>query len=214
MDCCAVERGLNSVFNQDTARDDARRFLKQGLEKPARKLAAAIAERGIAGASLLEIGGGVGGLHLTLLQRGVATATSVEIASAYLAEAQPLAAKLHLQDRVAYHHADFAREAASIPPADIVLLHRVVCCYPDMQGLLTAAASHARRVLAFSFPTDAWYIRLGGALLAAWMRLTRSEYHFYLHSAEAMTRTVTAAGFRLVHRTSSFPWQIVVWERG
>jgi hypothetical protein len=39
-----------------------------------------------------------------------------------------------------------------VAPADLVILHRVVCCYPDYERLLTAAADHARRALVFSYP--------------------------------------------------------------
>ena len=33
-----------------------------------------------------------------------------------------------------------------------MVLHRVVCCYPDYPRLLGAAAEHTRRQLVFSFP--------------------------------------------------------------
>ena len=36
--------------------------------------------------------------------------------------------------------------------ADVVVLHRVVCCYRDYERLLTAAGSHARQLLVFLPP--------------------------------------------------------------
>ena len=48
---------------------------------------------------------------------------------------------------------DLARAAPdAVEQADIVVLHRVVCCYPDYERLLSAAADHARTRLVFSFP--------------------------------------------------------------
>ena len=44
------------------------------------------------------------------------------------------------------------RSNQGFEPADVVVLHRVVCCYPDYQRLLGAAASHAGRLLVFSHP--------------------------------------------------------------
>jgi hypothetical protein len=40
----------------------------------------------------------------------------------------------------------------AVEPADMVVLHRVVCGYPDYERLLGAAADHARRALVFSYP--------------------------------------------------------------
>lgn len=213
MDCCAVERGLNGVFDSPTARADAEEFQRKGLTGAARKLAEAVIARGISGASVLEVGGGVGGLHLTLLQRGAASAVEVDISAAYIAEAQSLAQKLNLGERVTHQRADFAQEAAGVAEADVVVLHRVVCCYPDMPRLLTEAANHARRLLAFSFPWDGWPMHAGGALLNGGMWLTRNPYRFHVHAARDMLRVVSQAGFTLVQRTSHFPWQIVVFER-
>ena len=213
MDCCKVERGLNDVFDAPTARADAEEFRRKGLTGAARKLAEAVVTRGITGASVLEVGGGVGGLHLTLLQRGAASAHEVDISGAYIAEARSLAQKLNLAGRVTHQRADFAREGGSVGEAEVVVMHRVVCCYPDMPRLLTEAASHARRVLAFSFPWDGWPVRLGERVFGLWFALTRCDYRFHIHRWRDMQPLVAEAGFMLVQRTASFPWQIVVWER-
>jgi hypothetical protein len=41
--------------------------------------------------------------------------------------------------------------AGTLPDADVVTLDRVVCCYPDPEALLGAAAK-TRQVLAFTYP--------------------------------------------------------------
>jgi magnesium-protoporphyrin O-methyltransferase len=213
MDCCGHARGVNDVFNEARAREDARAYLRNGLDKTARVLAEAVNARGVQGASLLEIGGGVGGLHLELIKRGAARAMEVELSSAYLAAAQSVAEQVGQRDKVEYRLADFAREAEAVPAAEVVILHRVVCCYPDMPGLITAASQHARRLMALSFPRGAWYMRLFGKLLNFSMWLTRSGFRFYVHPPEAILHTAAAAGLRLVQQRSSWPWQVAVFER-
>ena len=47
-----------------------------------------------------------------------------------------------LDDRVDRRLVNIANEPEAIEPADVVVLHRVVCCYPDYEGLLGAAADH------------------------------------------------------------------------
>ena len=49
---------------------------------------------------MLDVGGGVGPLHLELLRRGAARATSVELVDSYDAEADALARELRLAGRV------------------------------------------------------------------------------------------------------------------
>ena len=49
---------------------------------------------------------------------------------------------------------DFAEAALEVAAADIVILNRVVCCYPDMPKLVGAAADHTREVLVLSFPKE------------------------------------------------------------
>ncbi len=213
MDCCAHQRGLNQLFNDSLAREEAKRYLKSGLDKHARRLMETIAERGLDGANLLEIGGGVGGLHVELLKRGAARAVNVDISSGYLAAAQNVTEQLGLRDRVDYRLADFAREADSVPGADITILHRVVCCYPDMPALVTAAAQHTRRTLALSFPRGAWYMRLFEKMMNLGMWLSRSGFRLYIHPPEAIRQVAEAAGLRLVAQRSSWPWQVMLLER-
>jgi len=213
MDCCAHNQGLNNVFNEDHARGEINSYFKNGIDKHARAIVEALSARGVEAASLLEVGGGIGGLHLELLKRGAAHATDVDVSSAYLSAAQRVAEKSGLRDKVTYLLADFAREAEQAPAADVVILHRVVCCYPNMPQLVTVAAQHAQRLLALSFPRAAWYMRVFEKLINFGMWITRSGFRFYLHPPEAIQATAQAAGLVPILQKSSWPWQIVIFER-
>jgi magnesium-protoporphyrin O-methyltransferase len=213
MDCCAHQQGLNKVFNADYARREVRAYLKKGIDKHARRMVEAVLAADVNGASVLEVGGGIGGLHQELLKRGAARAVGVDISAAYVSAAQSLAEKLGTRERVDYRVADFARESDSVPAADLVLLHRVVCCYPDMPALVAAAGRHTRRLMALSFPRAAWYMRLFEKLTNFAMWLTRSGFRFYLHAPEAIVAAAAAVGLRPAQHISSWPWRIVVFER-
>jgi SAM-dependent methyltransferase len=213
MDCCTHVQGLNSIFDERTARDEAERYWKRGLDKHTRALVAAIQAHGVDGASLLEVGGGIGGVHAELLKRGAARATDVDISAAYIAAAQSVADRLGILDRVDYRLADFVRAADDLPPADVVIMHRVVCCYPDMPGLVTAAARHAVRRLVLSFPHGAWYIRLGQRIVNTSLWARRCGFRFYVHAPSAIRAVAAAAGLTLVQDTLSWPWRIALFER-
>ena len=212
MDCCVPTQPISSYFDACKAGREAAQYLKVGLAPHAKAMLAAVSRGGVGDASVLEVGGGVGGLQFELLRRGAAHATNVEVSVDYLTAAQTLARQLGLADRLSFRHGDFAREADSIPAADIVVMHRVVCCYPDMASLVSAAAHHARRRLALSFPRDAWPVRLFIEAQALWMRMKGSSFRTYVHSPEAIFRVAAESGLKPVHQVYSGPWQIVVFE--
>ena len=60
----------------------AARYRKRGLDKTARRMVDLLAERGVQGSTVLEIGGGVGEIQLELLRRGAASATNLELSPA------------------------------------------------------------------------------------------------------------------------------------
>jgi hypothetical protein len=90
-----------------------------------------LTQRDIRGATVLEVGGGVGALQLELLRRGASRATNVELVDYYDADAFDLAREAGLADRVLRRRLDLAADPDTVDPHDIVVLHRVVCCYPD-----------------------------------------------------------------------------------
>ncbi|MEP7199830.1 MAG: SAM-dependent methyltransferase, partial [Chloroflexota bacterium] len=70
MNCCSQERGCNQIFTPGMARQEMAQFRKKGLGKRDRVLAQAITQRGVRDASVLEVGGGVGGIQIELLRAG------------------------------------------------------------------------------------------------------------------------------------------------
>lgn len=108
---------------------------------------------------MLEVGGGIGASEIELFRAGAARATNVEIVARYEQPARELLETTGLAARVDRRVLDFARDGNEVAKADIVLLHRVICCYPDMETLVRASADHTNRILALSFPSDRWWWR-------------------------------------------------------
>ena len=80
--CCARD-GQEEFFGEKTAANDARKYRRKGPDPMARSLARRAAARGVEGASVLEIGGGIGQVALELLKAGAASAEVVELLPAY-----------------------------------------------------------------------------------------------------------------------------------
>ena len=76
-----------------------------------------LVRRGIEGASVLEVGGGVGAVEIELLEAGAARAANVELSDGYEEEAARLLAEKGLAGRVRRTLGDFARRAGDTEPA-------------------------------------------------------------------------------------------------
>lgn len=207
MAACCNPHEYDAVFTSKYARRTAKKLQSSGLGETAERLVDFLDGQGLDGATVLEIGGGVGGLHMELLRRGAASATNVELSTAYDAEAARLLAEACLTDRVTRRIVNLATDPDEVPPADVVVLHRVVCCYPDFEELLGAAADHARRVLVFSFPRPRLLTRLETLVENASYAVRRQDFRTFVHSPAAMVGVLAERGFREVQSGRTAMWQ-------
>jgi magnesium-protoporphyrin O-methyltransferase len=95
-----------------------------------------------------------------------------------------------------------------VEPADIVVLNRVVCCYPDYERLLGAAAEHARRLLVFSHPPRSPLARSIVALENLAFRLRRMEFRTFAHPPEAMLAVLRERGLRPAYGHRGLLWHV------
>ena len=169
--------------------------------------------RGIEGATVLEIGGGVGEIQIELLKRGAARSMNLELSSAYDEEAKRLLREAALEDRAERRLVDIAVEPGGVESADIVVLHRVVCCYPDYERLLGAAAQRAGRLLVFSYPPRNAVSRLLISVENLAFKLLRREYRSFAHPPAAMLGLLGERGLRRTFAHHTLVWQVAGLER-
>ena len=201
------------MFGPGFARRQARRYRRRGLDGTARRMVTFLGEHGVEGATVLEIGGGVGEIQLELLRRGASHATNLELVDAYDEAARELAAGAGMSGRVSRRLLDIAATPDQVEPADIVVLHRVVCCYPDYERLLAAAADHARRLLVFSHPPRNTISRALLAAQNALFRITGRSFRAFAHPPQAMLEVLTRRGLRPAYRHAGPVWQVAGLER-
>jgi 2-polyprenyl-3-methyl-5-hydroxy-6-metoxy-1,4-benzoquinol methylase len=211
--CCRLD-AYREIFDEKQARKDARRYRRKGLPKDAAAGVAFLRRRGVGGLTVLEVGGGVGAAALELLRAGASGAVNVELSPAYA----PVAAELMRaegldESAVEFRVGDFVDEASAIEPADVVVMNRVVCCYPDHQALLSAAAERARRYFVFTYPRDNQAARLAVRLMNLVLRLSGKEFRGFVHSRAAMFAVAEGRGLRLAEERRAPIWQTAALER-
>ncbi len=213
--CCG--EGIPScdrVFDERTAAADLRDLRRRGPSWATRTLIDALSDGlPLAGATVVDIGAGVGAVHLGLLERGASTAVDVDGSTAYVAAARGEAERRGLADRVTHVLGDATVVAADLAPADLVALDRVVCCYGDVSRLMAVAASLARRRVGFVYPRDTWWARAGVALANPLLFRRSGGYRMHVHPAAEIGSPLRAAGFRPLAARDGRVWRVETWER-
>jgi SAM-dependent methyltransferase len=208
--CCAVDR----QFDQRIAGHDLRRFLRRGPLPVTRQLLAAIQSAPPPpGATVLDIGGGIGAVHHVLLDHGFARAIQVDASDAYLEVAAAEARRRGHESRVTFRHGDFRAVAKDLPASDVVTLDRVVCCDPDFTTLLDAAAGRTTYLLGYSYPRPRLLARVFVALGNAWRRLLGRQFRVYLHPPAAMDAVLARSGLRRRWTGGTWIWAAELFER-
>jgi 2-polyprenyl-3-methyl-5-hydroxy-6-metoxy-1,4-benzoquinol methylase len=213
---CACSIG--NEFGAFAAARDLKSYRRSGPSRTTRWLLEGLtgeggSRDGLAGLTVLDIGAGVGAVHLALLQAGAALAVDIDGSPAYVDVARGEASRQGVGDRVSYEIGDFVELAATIEPADLVALDRVVCCYPDMRALVRLSVARARRRYGLVYPRDATWIRIGSRVLNLFMRLTRQRTRSWVHRTAEVDAIVREAGFKPNFERSALFWQAVVYER-
>jgi magnesium-protoporphyrin O-methyltransferase len=161
---------------------------------------------------VLDVGGGIGAIELELLAAGAARATNVELSSGYEDAAAELIAEREVAGRIERRVGDFV--TAEIAPHDVVVMHRVVCCYPDVDELVGAAAAHAERSLLLTYPQERWWTRAGLRAINVWLRLTGCGFRTYAHPVSRIAAAADAHGLRLDEsRRAGLVWESALYRR-
>ena len=212
MSCCSCD-GYQSQFGEKHAAKDLRRYRKNGPDKTTRLLLDQLKAAGVRGASLLDIGGGIGVVHHELLNEGADSAVHVDATAANIDTASNEAAQRGHSDRVRFLRGDFLALAPEITPADVVTLDRVICCYPDMEQLVSASAARAQRLWGAVFPREGLSIKAMAWCGNVIRRVMRNDFRTFIHSVDGIDAVLRREGLRPVSARDTYVWRAVVYSR-
>jgi SAM-dependent methyltransferase len=207
--CEAMERR----FDIQRVRRELTEYHKHGAASATRLLIEALRAEGIEGMTLLDIGGGIGAIQHALVLAGVSHALDVDASAAYLATARQEAERQGLADRIRFAHGNFVELASTIPPADLVTLDRVICCFNDMPALVSLSAARAKKLYGVVFPHDTWCRRLFNQVRNVLLALAGLPIHFYVYRADAIDAVVRAQGLQRRFSCVVDRWRVVIYVR-
>jgi len=212
MNCCQCQ-GIEELFSRQLVSKELASYRAKGPNKTTHFLINALKVESIQGSSLLDIGGGLGAIQHELLDAGVQNAMDVDASQAYLDAAQEEAQRRGFTERINFQHGNFVDLASLIPPADIVTLDRVICCYPDMEKLVSLSVARARKLYGLVYPRDVWWVKIGIKVMNFIFRLQKNPFRTFTHSTRAVETIVKDTGFKHRFYRHTLVWQVVVFMR-
>jgi hypothetical protein len=210
--CCRA-RVCEEMFKPRTARKNLKRYRKKGLDRIERRMVASIPARELAGARILEIGGGIGAIQAELLTAGADQGEIVELVATYEPYARQLAQEKRIESRTIFRVADVLEQPEAVAPANIVVLNRVVCCSADGVRLTGVAARLAERILILSFPPDRFLVRLAVFVLNGTLRFMGRSFRSFVHPKASLYAAAQAEGFVLAKTGRTAIWEFATLRR-
>jgi magnesium-protoporphyrin O-methyltransferase len=199
VDCCAPRRDAGKRPGVDLAQLLRMRLREAGLEN----------------ADVLELGCGRGELALELLQDGASNVVGFDLSSDAIEYAQRIAREDGVASRAEFRSGNAA--TADLPRREVVVHHRVICCYPDSSQLLANSIGAAGRMYAFSMPRSRgiWGLFVKVALRFENLihLLKRRGFRAYVHDERIVESALTRAGFELHGRSNRRGWFAAVYVR-
>lgn len=204
---------IGREFDEDAC-DFCDRYRKKGLSQSSNLLLNFIMREGIQGGSVVDLGCGAGGFSIQLLKEGAGSATGFDLSSNMIDSAIQLAKAEGLQGRTKFVVGNGA--TAELPTCDVVIMDKVLCCYPEWQPLISNAIGSSQRMVGFIVPRDVGIAKLPfrlGVRLVNFFSKRRGNIQFYLHPLNMVDRTLRESGFtQLEKRTKRF-WLIFLYSR-
>jgi magnesium-protoporphyrin O-methyltransferase len=206
-------------FDEWAAHNAKRARSKETVAPITTAMLAALDQAGLEGSTILDVGCGTGDLALAALAHGASRAYGFDLGTGSIEHARALATERGLADRSVFEVADGS--VATLPRADVVVLNRVICCYPDARALLDNTVGAADRIYALSAPADRGLPgivnRIFFGISNGWYALRRSKFRgfrVFVHDLETVDARIRAAGFAPITRERRrFVWRFVVYVR-
>ena len=209
---CHQCQGIEVEFNEKYAAKSLKKYRKKGPVKTTKMMLNAIKAEEISGYSLLDIGGGVGAIQFELFKSGLDKAISVEASTAFLNTAKEEADYLGYKNQISFYHGNFVDLAKDIPETDIVTLDRVICCYDDMEDLVSLSSKRASKIYGAVYPRDVLWVRMGFAVLNFFLRLFRCQFKTFVHPTAKVDGLIQSSGLKQKYYEKAGVWQVVVYS--
>ncbi|MBL4716314.1 MAG: methyltransferase domain-containing protein [Bacteroidia bacterium] len=206
-------QGIESLFNEKEARKKLKEYRKNGPQKITKILLEAIKQNNTTNKTLLDIGGGIGGMQYDLLKSGVSEVTSVDASIAYHNVAEKETEYQGFSNSIKRYHGDFVELSSEIPHHDIVTMDKVICCYDDIQGLIDHSSKKCNETYGVIYPIDSVIAKWLQNVVNVFFKVFQNGFQVFIHSRSDIENILSSNGFKLTLRKTHWVWQICVYTK-
>jgi ubiquinone/menaquinone biosynthesis C-methylase UbiE len=207
--------GISQCFDKCACAKRRRARPGQPVRGVSKALLDLIGPERLAGATLLEVGCGLGDLTREAMARGVDRARGVDLSPESIRAASRLAADAGLADRITFEVGDGSQ--MDLAPHDVVVLDKVICCYPKVDALLDRSLGVTGETYAIVLPfSRGWrgaLARVGIGVENAIRRVRQQAFRAFVHDVGRIEARITEAGLRRIFSTRRSIWYVAVYGR-
>ena len=212
MSCCA--RSYQEKFDAETARAEMSNYLDQGIKKNSKPLLSLLLNLDLKNHTLLDVGGGIGAISFELLKEGISHTTLVDLSPHYVSVFEKEAKKRQIHARSEAYQGDILDWSADLTPSDLLVMDKVICCYPNFKPLMEAVIDLSVRWVAFSLPRNTWWVKAGQWFNQKWRQITGDSFRTYIHPTAEIYQQLQRGGFTIIELQTWREWEYVLCERG
>ena len=209
---CCIDT-TDAYFDEKWVTTRFQRYKKKGPTGTTAKLISFLRRQHLAGYSLLDVGGGFGTIGHELVGKGLSEVIEVEMSQASMHLAQGEAERRGYADRLRLVHGDLTDPDLEVADGDVVTLDRVICCYPNADGLIRTALSKCRHLFGISYPKSGFYMRAEFFLENLQRRLKKQDFRTFIHPSSEVRALISNEGFTPVIQDSTILWHIELYQR-
>ena len=209
MNCCSGTDRFFSFF----AKSYAKRLEKKGFEKSQKSLFDGLNHVGFNNQTVLEIGCGTGFFHQTMIQSGASKSTGIDISIKMIDQAKRISQNKGLEEKTRYAIGDFVETHDQHNKHDVVVLDKVICCYPESDKLILVSTGKCEKTYAVSYPRDTWIPRLSFGLTRLGLALIGSEFRPKVYPVKWVKKQIEQAGFKCTKHWQNYFWISEVYQR-
>lgn len=209
INCC----GADKLFDLRGAQKEMKKYKHKGAKKTTKKLLELLFHKEISEKTLLDIGGGIGVIQWSFLEKGGKNTMDVDASKAYLEVARLYAEENDFLDKVQFQYGDFVEKSDEINTYDYVTLDKVVCCYPDYESLLAQALKKCYKTIGLIYPMGGLISKFFAQMEQVYFYFKKIPFATYIHSPRDIESFILSKGFKAVHKKISFPWLVQIYDR-
>ncbi len=186
------------------------------MSKSSRILMSWLVEDGLSGKTILDMGCGTGSFAIEALKNGASSCVGFDLSPGMIRTAASLAAESGVQSRARFEVGNAALR--NLPASDMVVIDKVLCCYPEVDPLVQNAASAGPQAIGVVVPRDEgawkWPVRLAARIdnfVSKWRK--HQPGWFYVHSLKRIDKALSEGGFMAAKKRASRVWLVFLYTK-